>query len=467
MNETVSHFGIFDLIIVIFYLAGTVVVGLLVARGKIKTDEDFALDGRRLGPIWLSLTAFASWAGLAGTFGTPENVYKFGLSGTWWFMGWLPGIILMAYLLAARLRKRLHITVPDAVANKYDKYGPSVRIATSLVTSWNYLAWAACQVFALSLIFNLFTGISPIIGAIIAFLIVILYTLLGGFRAVVITDVIQALIMLSVIMIAAPILVLVKGGGWTVILSKTRDIPDFYTVFKGAGTKTLIVWLLSLFPAAFIDPGGLQRVFAAKDPGTAKRGLLLSALFYFFFGIAITFLGIASRAILPSIEANMAMPALMSKLLPTGLLGLVIAAFLATAMSTADTSLLIVASTLQRDIYAHFRPNITEKERLIVNRILIVLLGLIALVVALKVPSVVSILLLGFSIYVPGLLLPVLAASFNLNLPNWAMLSTIIIGAGLSAIWVILKEPLVPAIVIGLVASVIPFSIGVATRKGK
>lgn len=283
----------------------------------------------------------------------------------------------------------------------------------------------------------------------------------------VITDVIQALIMLSVIMIAAPILVLVKGGGWTVILSKTRDIPDFYTVFKGAGTKTLIVWLLSLFPAAFIDPGGLQRVFAAKDPGTAKRGLLLSALFYFFFGIAITFLGIASRAILPSIEANMAMPALMSKLLPTGLLGLVIAAFLATAMSTADTSLLIVASTLQRDIYAHFRPNITEKERLIVNRILIVLLGLIALVVALKVPSVVSILLLGFSIYVPGLLLPVLAASFNLNLPNWAMLSTIIIGAGLSAIWVILKEPLVPAIVIGLVASVIPFSIGVATRKGK
>lgn len=140
MNETVSHFGIFDLIIVIFYLAGTVVVGLLVARGKIKTDEDFALDGRRLGPIWLSLTAFASWAGLAGTFGTPENVYKFGLSGTWWFMGWLPGIILMAYLLAARLRKRLHITVPDAVANKYDKYGPSVRIATSLVTSWNYLA---------------------------------------------------------------------------------------------------------------------------------------------------------------------------------------------------------------------------------------------------------------------------------------------------------------------------------------
>jgi len=153
--------------------------------------------------------------------------------------------------------------------------------------------------------------------------------------------------------------------------------------------------------------------------------------------------------------------------MPVGLKGLSLAAFLAVAMSTADTALLIVATTLQRDIYAPFRPNITDRERIIVNRILILILGLFSLLIALKSQSVIHILLLGFSVYVPGLLLPVLAASNDWRIPTWAMLSSISVGAGGAAVWSLLKEPVLPAIIAGLILSMIPFVTGLLCRRKK
>ena len=87
------------------------------------------------------------------------------------------------------------------------------------------------------------------------------------------------------------------------------------------------------------------------------------------------------------------------------------------------------------------------------------------MLIALKSESVVSILLLGFSIYVPGLLLPVLAASYHSRAPSRAMLATIVAGAGGAAVWSIIKEPVMPAVIAGLIMAAIPFSLGFSKRE--
>jgi len=460
MVEPVAHLTGLDIGIIAGYIIIIFTIGVLNRR-KVTTNEDFAIAGRSLTSPWIALSAFASWVGLAGTFGTPENVYKFGLSGGWWFLAWLPGVLLMAYLLAGRLRRRKNITIPELILSRSS---PAAAVAASLVTSWNYLAWVAVQVFAISTIFSSFAGLNPTIGAIIAFAVMILYTLLGGLKAIVMADLIHAVIIIGIVMVSAPIFAVLQGYSLSVIVLETQEIPNFYTLFKGAGGNTLMVWLLALLPAAFIDPGGLQRVFAAKDPDAARLGLYGSAALYFLFGIALIFLGLVAKVALPAIEAQQAMPALMVHLLPAGLIGVAVMAFLSIAMSTGDSALLVAATTLQNDVYARFRPNTSQKESLTVSRILVILLGVAALLIALKGESVVTLLLLGFSVYVPGLLLPVMAASFDWRLPAWAMLWTIITGSVIAGIWVWIDEPIIPAIAVGLAASAIPFLLGRVLR---
>jgi len=274
--------GHLDFIIIAIYFGCISIFGIIVRR-KIVSDEDFTLAGRRLSTFWIGLSAFASWVGLAGVFGTPENVYKYGLSGIWWFYGWLPGVLLMAYLLASRLRERLHVTVADLVSQQRSS---SVKIAASLVTSWNYLSWAAVQVFALNLILTTFTDVDATTGAVIIFVIVVAYTMIGGMQFVVASDIIQAFIFIGLIVVLAPYFAIKTAGGWYPIYDATLHIPDFFSLFKGAGGKTLLIWFISLLPAAFIDPGGLQRVFSARDPDAAKNGLYISAILYLLFGLS-------------------------------------------------------------------------------------------------------------------------------------------------------------------------------------
>ncbi|TGW05315.1 hypothetical protein EN788_48125, partial [Mesorhizobium sp. M2D.F.Ca.ET.145.01.1.1] len=192
---------------------------------------------------------------------------------------------------------------------------------------------------------------------------VIVYTMLGGFLAVVATDVLQAVIFLIVIGVVAPLFV-IFGPGVQHIYEATKDIPGFYDLFANVPPATLFVWFL-LLPAGFIDTIGFQRVFSANSPDTARKGLINGFVIMAVFGVILTFLGVAAKALLPA-DANPvnAMPDLMVQLLPHGVIGILVAAFLAVAMSTASTTLLITATTLQRDVISRLRPGASDKERL-------------------------------------------------------------------------------------------------------
>ena len=171
--------------------------------------------------------------------------------------------------------------------------------------------------------------------------------------------------------------------------------------------------------------------------------------------------------ILPAdIDPSGAMLLLVQNLLPKGMLGLIVAAFVGVAMSTASTTLLVCSTTIEQDIYSVVFAKSEKETDLKMNRILVILIGFAALIFALKVPSVTTILQYGYSVYVPGLLFPVIAGTFDIKIQDKYVLATIVLGAVTSILLVVLGEP-IPASVGGLIAAAIPFVMGLVVGKKK
>ena len=446
-----------DWLVILAYLAVILYIGYHSMK-TVKTDEDFVLAGRNVGNIYIILSLFASFTGLSGLFGTPQYVYEYGIAGWWWWATFPIGVFIMGMTMAKLLRRRMHVTLPDVVDVNHSS--KAVRVAASLVTVWNYLAWTAGQVAGIVLVITTFTDLNGTAAVIVAYIIIVLFTLLGGFRAVVYTDSLQAVLFLVVLGLVIPAVLLLHYDV-PEALAQTTSIDGFYKLFGSVPAGTMITWWL-LAPAGFIDNMALQRVFAAKDEKSAKGNITAAFLLMIIFGLILMFIGIMARFILPAgSDPASAMLNLSQLVLPKGMLGLLVAAFAGVAVSTASSTLLVCSSTLEQDVYSVLRNTGKEKpaSSLLVNRLFVVLVGLIALVLALKVPSVTQILMYGYSVYVPGLLLPVIAGSFHWKLSDRAMLLTIVSGVLTAVILILMGEPF-PGSLGGLIVSAIPFCIG-------
>ena len=446
-----------DWLVILAYLAVMLYIGYHSMK-TVKTDEDFVLAGRNVGNIYIILSLFASFTGLSGLFGTPQYVYEYGIAGWWWWATFPIGVFIMGMTMAKLLRRRMHVTLPDVVDVNHSS--KAVRVAASLVTVWNYLAWTAGQVAGIVLVITTFTDLNGTAAVIVAYIIIVLFTLLGGFRAVVYTDSLQAVLFLVVLGLVIPAVLLLHYDV-PEALAQTTSIDGFYKRFGSVPAGTMITWWL-LAPAGFIDNMALQRVFAAKDEKSAKGNITAAFLLMIIFGLILMFIGIMARFILPAgSDPASAMLNLSQLVLPKGMLGLLVAAFAGVAVSTASSTLLVCSSTLEQDVYSVLRNTGKEKpaSSLLVNRLFVVLVGLIALVLALKVPSVTQILMYGYSVYVPGLLLPVIAGSFHWKLSDRAMLLTIVSGVLTAVILILMGEPF-PGSLGGLIVSAIPFCIG-------
>ena len=446
-----------DWLVILAYLAVMLYIGYHSMK-TVKTDEDFVLAGRTVGNIYIILSLFASFTGLSGLFGTPQYVYEYGIAGWWWWATFPIGVFIMGMTMAKLLRRRMHVTLPDVVDVNHSS--KAVRVAASLVTVWNYLAWTAGQVAGIVLVITTFTDLNGTAAVIVAYIIIVLFTLLGGFRAVVYTDSLQAVLFLVVLGLVIPAVLLLHYDV-PEALAQTTSIDGFYKLFGSVPAGTMITWWL-LAPAGFIDNMALQRVFAAKDEKSAKGNITAAFLLMIIFGLILMFIGIMARFILPAgSDPASAMLNLSQLVLPKGMLGLLVAAFAGVAVSTASSTLLVCSSTLEQDVYSVLRNTGKEKpaSSLLVNRLFVVLVGLIALVLALKVPSVTQILMYGYSVYVPGLLLPVIAGSFHWKLSDRAMLLTIVSGVLTAVILILMGEPF-PGSLGGLIVSAIPFCIG-------
>jgi SSS family solute:Na+ symporter len=430
---------VIDYIIISIYLAGMVGVGLWFAK-KHTDFDDFFLAGRSLTTPLLITTLISTYYGVDVLFGDSQLGFTDGVVA--WFGYARPTyafFLIAAFLLAQRLRKEDFKSLPD-ILDKY--YGKNTRYV-SAVTSFIY-SLPALSLYGFGMVGNVILGWEPIIGMLVLGGIGLVYTLTGGFWAVVLTDSIQFVMMCVVLALAFPFAMNLIGG----FDSMVEKLPSSYFDTMGDLSIWLIIIYASTGLAILVEPTFYQRIFAAKSYKNVRNALVIGIFIWGSYDWIITILAMAAKTgtlmkvmgdpiIDPGVAPDAALLSVMVAALPVGALGLFMAGVLSTEMSTLDSYCLVAGGNVAYDIYKPaFKPDATDDELIRTTRYGILLswflgfamavsfeqmLGLWVFMASILISSTMTPILLG--IYVPSFRKP-LAGFLSAGL---GLLSTIIL----------------------------------------
>ncbi|HIN02716.1 MAG TPA: sodium/proline symporter [Candidatus Marinimicrobia bacterium] len=382
-------------IIFILYLAFLLGVGVWTFKFN-KTQEDYLLAGRKLGP-WI--TAFSerasgesAWLLLA----LPGAAITIGLSESWAVIGIILGIIASWFLIAERLREETEkydaLTIPEYLHRKFNDSSNIIRLFSSVIIAFFFLFYVSAQFHASGKVLNSLFDLDPITGISIGAAIIIVYTLMGGFYAVAWTDLLQGILMIGTLVIL-PIAgyIELSGSGKTIADGLAAADSVFGnnngSYFRGKeGLAALMAALggLSWGLGYLGQPHLVIRYMAirsTKDVKVARNIAIAWALP----GITGAFLvGIVALLYFGpeyflTVDPEQSMPLLATHLLHPILAGLFISGAVAAMMSTADSQLLVSSSAITEDFYHQYLGKDISQEALVkLSRIMIVVLGMAA-----------------------------------------------------------------------------------------
>ena len=380
-------FGIIDWTIVIAYLAVTMTVGVAMRRYVSKV-EHFIVAGREM-DIYLGVASLA-----ATEFGIITAMYTAQLGHQNGFAGATPGILMATSMMVVGLtgfvikplRDSGVLTIPELLEQRFS---PRVRWLSGLVIVLGGLLNMGIFLRVGGEFLTIVTGLSVLHLEIVMtglLLMVMIYTALGGMLSVLITDYLQFLVMgTGLVVVSLLVAANVSWGDLVGAVEKAHGAGGFNPFVSEGMGMTYVIWQACNQLAAVITwQTVIQRVLSARDSGTARR-VYTRTSFYFVGRFLIPgFWGMAALAVLGAgtqLDSLHAMPTYLAMLLPTGFLGLVVAAMLAAEMSTDSSYLLTWSSILYNDIVKPLwkRP-ISERLGLLLNRLIVFGIGIFLLI---------------------------------------------------------------------------------------
>jgi SSS family solute:Na+ symporter len=402
---------VIDYTIISIYLAGMVGVGLWFAK-KHTDFDDFFLAGRSLTTPLLITTLISTYYGVDVLFGDSQLGFTDGVVA--WFGYARPTyafFLIAAFLLAQRLRKEDFKSLPD-ILDKY--YGKNTRYV-SAVTSFIY-SLPALSLYGFGMLGDVILGWEPIIGMLVLGGIGLVYTLTGGFWAVVLTDSIQFVMMCVVLALAFPFAMNLIGGFDSMI----EKLPSSYFDTMGDLSIWLIIIYASTGLAILVEPTFYQRIFAAKSYKNVRNALVIGIFIWGSYDWIITILAMAAKTgtlmkimgdpiIDPGVAPDAALLTIMVAALPVGALGLFMAGVLSTEMSTLDSYCLVAGGNVAYDIYRPaFKPDATDDELIRTTRYGILLSWLLGFAMAFSFEQMLGLWVFMASILISSTLIPIL-----------------------------------------------------------
>ncbi|MDZ7359274.1 MAG: sodium:solute symporter family protein [candidate division KSB1 bacterium] len=402
--------------VVIGYLVLLFAVGISKVR-RVKTQDDFMVAGRTTPTILLVGTLICTWIGSGSLFGGAGLAFRMGFSELWMSAGAWVGIAIV-YFLAHRVRRIAEYTVSDILEKRYNKWA---RIFGTLAIIIAYLTIAGYQFRGGGRLINILTGLDPAVGAAITCAIVIAFTMLAGLLSIIAVDLFNGIVMTLGVIIGVPLL-LAAVGGWQQLQALP---PDHFTVFG----KHDWVWAAGVFfPTFFLllgESSMYQKFFAAKDEQAARRaviGMIIGVIFIESMLCTLSVIGSAKYLTLaPFANPDGALNKAETETiilqvarydLPRFAGGLMMAAAVAIILSTANTFLMIPSTNLTRDIYQRFiNPQVSQEKIVQIQRLLIVVLGIVAYVVATFFKSILDMAFTAYTMVGAGVT-PALLAAF-------------------------------------------------------
>jgi solute:Na+ symporter, SSS family len=438
---------------------------LLLSRGEGGVGLQYLLDGRRLTLPAFVATLVTTWYG--GILGIGEYAWRFGIS-TWLVFGvpYYIAAVAFAFLLAPRLRRSEAASIPDLLRTSY---GPRAALAGGVAVY--VLTIPAAYVLMLVTLLGEVTGWPVWLATVVAVGFSVAYVSMSGFRAVVRTDALQFVLMYGGFAILLPVAIGAIGG----FSQLWHALPASHRAWDGGlGWQTILVWYLIALQT-MVEPAFYQRVFAAKTPKVARRGVLVSVVCWLVFDFLTTFSGLAARVLLPNLSDPVAAyPALAAKLLPALPYALFMIGLFATVMSTLDSYLFLAAATVGHDLVRAPLAPAAERRR---TRWGLLLSGILAAAMALIFGSVVEIWHHVGSVVTSSLLLPVVGLQmpprFRFSEPG--AVTAIVLAAATSSGWILVAEggayplhmePMFPALLVSAVCFTADLMVRRVKRSG-
>ncbi len=385
-------------VVIICYLVFLISVAIVKSR-RIKGHDDFMVAGRSVPVSMLVGTLVCTWIGSGSLFGGSGLAFRVGFSDLWQPAGAWIGIIIV-YFLAGRVRRIAEYTVPDLLEKRYNS---AARLFGTIVIIVAYLCIAGYQFRGGGRLITIITdgAVSPEMGAVITCGIIIFFTVIAGMVSIVSIDVFNGLLMILGIAVAIP-LALKNVGGWGEIV---RTLPEsHFTVFGDNDFKWAMGMLLPTLFLLLGESSMYQKFFSAKDEKAARRaviGMVLGVIIIETLLIVLAIIGSGiywnaegfrgpDGALVNSVTEEIILRLAFSNI---GAIGgcLLLGAAVAIILSTGNTFLMIPSTNVTRDLYHRFfRPNATEKEIVRFQRIMIIVLGLLALLMSTRFTYILS-----------------------------------------------------------------------------
>lgn len=393
------------------YMVMMIIIGVVYSKST-KNNEDYFLGGRNLGGWTAALSAQASDMSGWLLMGLPGSVYLAGTGEVWIAVGLLIGTILNWYIVSARLRKytivaRNSLTIPSFFQNRYRDTKGVIKIVSALIIAVFFTVYTASAFSSGAKLFaTLFSDDSNynsvyLIGLGIAALVILIYTFMGGFKAVCTTDFIQGMLMLVAILavpIVAYALLTFSDGFANALIAKGVSSPENYLNFfkNDNGTPVSAVSIISNLAwglGYFGMPHILVRFMAVKSNSEIKKSRKIAITWVIISLAASCLIGLVARGYLTTqLDATTSETAFIRTIQQlfsgNGIVifigGIFLCGILAAIMSTADSQLLVTASAVSEDMYKGvIKKDASEKKALWVGKIAVIIVAVVAFFIAL------------------------------------------------------------------------------------
>ena len=368
-----------------------VLVGFIALK-RTRDQTDFFIGGRGMGKVVIALSAVSSGRSSWLVLGVSGMAYTLGAGAVWAVAGYIVVELLQFIFIGQRLRTQTgsmeSLTLLDYLESRFQDKTHWIRLTGAVILILFLTAYVAAQLNAgaksLSTALNM-----PLVASLgTSALLILIYMVLGGFIAVAYNDVVRAIIMI-IGLVFFPGYVLIKSGGVGVVMSSLKALnPSLVNPFAlGAG---VIIGFLGIGLGSPGQPHILVRYMAIKDASQLRWSAIIGTFWNIVMAWGALFIGLLGRytfptvASLPDKDPEMIYLALSSGTFGPAIYGLLIGGIFAAILSTADSQLLVVASTVVRDLYEKviYKRRLSEDVKLKLSRWVVVLSGLVAMVLA-------------------------------------------------------------------------------------
>ena len=429
--------------VLLFYSFFLIILGLWLSR-RVATSRDFFVADRKLNSVLLFASLLAANIGAGSTVGAAGLGYRIGLSAWWWVGSAGLGSIILALVVGPHLRdlaeQHSFLTVGDFLDFRF---GRAVRALCAVVLWIASLVILAGQLIAVAWILNVVVGSSKALGCLMGGAVVVIYFSAGGLKGTVWINLTQLVVKAAGFFLAVPLL-LFNAGGWSglrerILEQGTRG--EAYFGLVGIGAEETLFYIVLLVPAFIVSPGLLQKVYGARSAAAVRWGGGANGIALLIFAFFPVLLGMTAASVFPDLQnPELALPLVVTELLPMWLGALLLAGIFSAEISSADTVLFMLSTSLSRDLYQTFvKPELEEQQLLRVSRYIAVVAGGLGVVLAIVIPTVLSALTIFYSLISVSFFAPVILGLYYSG-PSSACLKVMLMALVVTALVHVLTD---------------------------